>query len=116
VSFTSYKLIITLLLRNIKISTPKLSLRSFKRVNFSSFLLGGLFITTWQLLPKVTNFRDLVYNIIEGVKELSWDKLLLLGLFRIYTLFSESTSNTISSLLKLGLGIINILGKYNYIL
>jgi hypothetical protein len=71
VSFTSYKLIITLLLRNIKISIPKLGLGSFKRVNFLSFLLGGLFITTREPLPKVTNFRYLVYNIIEGVRELA---------------------------------------------
>jgi hypothetical protein len=116
VSFTSYKPLITLLLRNIEISILKLSLRSFKDIDFLSFLLRGLFITTREPLSKVTNFRDLVYNIIEGVRELSRDKLLLLSLFQIYTLFSEGTSNTISSLLKLGLRIISILGKYDYIL
>jgi hypothetical protein len=82
-----------------------------------SFLLKGLFIITREPLSKVANFRDLVYNIIKEVKELSRDKLLLLGLFRIYTLLLESTFNTISSLLKLGSEIIfSILSKYNYIL
>jgi hypothetical protein len=70
VSFTSYKLIIISLLRNIEISIPKLGLRSFKGVNFLIFILG-LFITTREPLLKITNFRDLAYNIIKGVKELS---------------------------------------------
>ena len=71
VSFTSYKPLINLLLKNIKISILKLDLRTFKGVNFLSFLLGGLFITTRDPLPKVINLRDLVYNIIKEVRELS---------------------------------------------
>ena len=70
-SFTSYKPLITLLLRNIEISINKLSSRSFKGTNFLSFLLRDLFITIREPLPKVTNFLDLVYNIIKGVRELS---------------------------------------------
>ena len=84
-SFTSYKPLINLLLYNIEISICELSLTSFKGVDFTSFLLG-FFITTRDPLPRVTNFRDLVYDIIEGVRELSRDELLLLGLFWIYTL------------------------------
>ena len=76
-----------------------------------SFLLIGLFITTRDPLLRVTNFRDLVRDIIEGIRELSRDKLLLLSLFWIYTLLLEGSSNTISSLPKLGLGIISILSK-----
>jgi hypothetical protein len=71
VSFISYKPLINLLLRNIEISIPKLVLGTFKGIDFLSFLLGGLFITTRDPLPSITNFRDLVYNIIEGVRELS---------------------------------------------
>jgi hypothetical protein len=81
-----------------------------------SFLLRGLFIITREPLLKVINFYNLVYNIIERVKELSRDNLLLLSLFRIYILLLEDTSNTISSLPKLSLEIINILSKYNYTL
>jgi hypothetical protein len=76
VSFTSYKPLITLLLRNIEISINKLSSRSFKDTNFLSFLLRDLFITTREPLLKVINFLDLAYNIIKGVRELSQDKLL----------------------------------------
>ena len=75
--FTSYKPLITLLSRNMEISIPELSLRSFKGINFLSFLLRGLFITIRELLPRVTNFRDLARDIIKGVRELSRDILLL---------------------------------------
>jgi hypothetical protein len=108
--------LITLLSRNIEISIPKLSLRSFKGINFLSFLLRGLFITTGEPLPRVINFRDLACNIIKSIRELSRDNLLLLSLLRIYTLLLEGTSNTISSLLKLSLERISISGKYNYLL
>ena len=70
-SFTYYKPLITLLSRNIETSIPELGLRDFKGINFLSFLLGSLFITTLNPLLRVVNFRDLVYNIIKGVRELS---------------------------------------------
>jgi hypothetical protein len=71
VSFTSYKPLITLLLRNIEISINELSSRSFKGTNFLSFLLRDLFIITREPLPRVINFLDLICNIIKGVRELS---------------------------------------------
>ena len=46
----------------------------------------GLFITTRDPLLRVIDFRDLARNTIEGIRELSRDKLLLLGLFWIYIL------------------------------
>ena len=70
-SFTSYKPLINLLLRNIKISILKLDLGTFKEVDFLSFLLRHFFIITRDPLLKVINVRDLVYSIIERVKELS---------------------------------------------
>jgi hypothetical protein len=75
-SFTSYKPLITLLSRNIEISINELGSRSFKGADFLTFLLRNLFITTRELLPKVTNFLDLARNIVKGVRELSRDKLL----------------------------------------
>ena len=54
-----------------EISVPEPGSRSFKGIDFLSFLLGGLFITIQELLPRVANFRDLARDIVEGVRELS---------------------------------------------